>query len=82
MADSQTIAEAVGAKLPVILPTLAALLAVLLLQYVFGRDPLANVPVVGQELGGDEKRRQAYLARAADLYLEGYEKVRTTIAGP
>jgi hypothetical protein len=76
MADIQNIWGAFGAKLPLILPTLVALLVVLLVQNVWSRRPLANIPVVGEELGGDQKRRQAYLSRAADLYLEGYKKVR------
>ncbi len=75
MADAQTISEAVSARLPFLLPTLAALLAVFLLRNVLGRNPLANIPVAGQDLGGDEKRRQAYLFKAADLYFEGYKKV-------
>ncbi len=78
MADAQTASEAVSARLPLLLPTLAALLAVLLLRNVLGRNPLANIPVAGQDLGGDEKRRQAYLLKAADLYLEGYKKVCRT----
>lgn len=75
MADVQAISDAIGAKLPLILPTLAALFAVLLLQNVLTRKPLANVPVVGHALGGDEKQRQAYLLNAASLYREGYQKV-------
>jgi hypothetical protein len=76
MADVQTISDAISAKLPLIVPTLAALLAVILLQNVLNQRPIANLPVAGQDLGGDEKRRQAYLSRAADLYHEGYKKVR------
>ncbi len=75
MADARTISEALSARVPLLLPTLAALLIVLLLRNVLGRNPLANIPVAGQDLGGDEKRRQAYLLRAADLYFEGYKKV-------
>jgi hypothetical protein len=75
MADVQAISDAIGAKLPLILPTLATLFAVLLLQNFLTRKPLANIPVVGQALGNDEKRRQAYLSNAAGLYLEGYQKV-------
>ena len=75
MADVQALSDAIGAKLPLILPTLAALLAVLLLQNVLTHKPLANIPVAGRALGSDEKRRQAYLSNAAGLYLEGYQKV-------
>ncbi|SPQ25579.1 258d739b-6356-4995-8922-698f1a5f90e4 [Thermothielavioides terrestris] len=79
MADIQNIWGAFGAKLPLILPTLVALLVVLLVQNVWSRRPLANIPVVGEELGGDQKRRQAYLSRAADLYLEGYKKFKDSV---
>jgi hypothetical protein len=81
MADVQAISDAISARLPLILPTLAALLAVVLLQNVLSRRPLANIPVVGQDLGGDEKRRQAYLVRAADMYVEGYKKVGSLCGG-
>lgn len=35
-----------------------------------------QIPVVGEELGSAEKRRQAYLSGARALYNEGYRKVR------
>lgn len=79
MANVQAISEAVGARLPLILPTLAALLVVVLLQNVLGQKPLANVPVAGEHLGGDEKRRKAYLTQAADLYVEGYKKFKNSV---
>jgi hypothetical protein len=75
MADVQTLPEAVVARLPLILSTLAALFVVLLVQNVLGRKPLAHLPVAGGHLDGDEKRRQAYLTRAADMYVDGYQKV-------
>ncbi|KAL2161084.1 hypothetical protein VTH06DRAFT_8797 [Thermothelomyces fergusii] len=77
--QAEAIIDAVGGRLSLILPTLAALVAVWLLQHALSRGPLANIPLVGQELGGDEKRRQAYLARAGDLYLEGYRKFKDRI---
>jgi hypothetical protein len=79
MADVQAISDAVSARLPLILPTLAALLAIVLFQNVLSRKPLANIPVAGQHLGGDEKRRQAYLTKAADLYAEGYKKFKDSV---
>ncbi len=75
MAIAQTITELLGAKLPLILPSVAVILAVLLFQNVLGGKPLASIPVVGHELGGDEKRRQAYLLNASGMYLDGYKKV-------
>ncbi|KAK4032898.1 hypothetical protein C8A01DRAFT_40658 [Parachaetomium inaequale] len=79
MAGVQAISDAISARLPLILPTLAALLAVVLLQNVLSRRSLASFPVAGQDLGGDEKRRQAYLLRAADMYLEGYKKFKNSV---
>lgn len=75
MAGVQAVSEAIGARLPLILPTFAILAVVLVLQHVTSRSSLTHIPVVGQELGGDEKRRVAYLTRALDLYGEGYKKV-------
>lgn len=34
-----------------------------------------QIPIIGQELGSVEKRRQAYLGGARKLYNEGYRKV-------
>ncbi|KAK4141456.1 uncharacterized protein C8A04DRAFT_39069 [Dichotomopilus funicola] len=79
MAGVQAISEAIGARLPLIVPTLAILAVVLVLQHVTSRSPLAHIPVVGQELGGDEKRRVAYLTRALELYGEGYKKFKNSV---
>lgn len=81
--QAEAILDAVGGRLSLILPTVVALTAVVLLQhYVLRRGSLANLPLVGQELGGDEKRRQLYLTKSRDLYLEGYKKVGSTKHGP
>ncbi|KAK4247459.1 cytochrome P450 [Corynascus novoguineensis] len=77
-----TISDAIGARLPLILPTLAALVAVVLLQNIVNKKPVSQIPLVGQELGGDEKRRQAYLFKAADLYREGYNKFDVVVVPP
>ncbi len=61
-------------------PILAAAAAVCLIAYILPRIiaaiRLSAIPVVGRELGGEEKRRQAYLAGARKLYNDGYKKVR------
>ena len=70
------LSQLLGDKLPLVLPTLAVLLlAYLLPKLLLQRDPLAHIPDVGKELGDDEKRRQAYLFSATNLYREGYQKV-------
>lgn len=75
MTVTQTISELVGARLPLILPTVAVILAVVLFQNVFRANPLRSIPVAGEELGGDEKRRQEYLRNATAMYVDGYKKV-------
>ncbi len=82
MATTDAILDALTARLPLVLPTVAVLVAMLLLQNVLRPQPLANIPVAGRDLGGDEKRRQAYLFKAADLYHEGYNKVGHVITPP
>ena len=67
--------QLISDKLPLILPTVAGLLAVVILQTLLARDPLASIPEIGKELGSDEKRRQAFLAKGKDLYRDGYQKV-------
>ncbi|KAL2023330.1 hypothetical protein VTK56DRAFT_3068 [Thermocarpiscus australiensis] len=77
---AQAISEIIGDKLPLILPTAVALFAVVIIQSFLTRSPsLANIPVIGQELGGDEKRRQAYFSRASELYLDGYKKFKNSV---
>jgi hypothetical protein len=81
MADTQPFVQGISDKLPLILPTVTALLVVVLLQALlnFKQQPLAQIPVVGQELGGDHEKRKQYLARASELYNEGYQKFRKGI---
>ncbi|KAJ4286358.1 hypothetical protein N0V88_008064 [Collariella sp. IMI 366227] len=75
MTAVQTTLEALAGTLPLILTTLAALLAVVLLQNFVSKSALKGIPVIGEGLGNDEKKRQVYLERAVDIYLEGYKKV-------
>lgn len=76
MALTEVISQAIGTKLPLVLSTVAVLAAVFLFQIFVNTDSLANIPVAGEELGSDEKRRQVFLFKAKDVYLEGYKKVR------
>jgi hypothetical protein len=43
---------------------------------------ISSIPTIGTELGGQEKRRQAYLGGARKLYNDGYRKVRHRILRP
>jgi len=64
-------------KVSLVLPTvIVLLLAGLIARTLFGAaDPLSHIPLVGQELGSNEKRRQAFLANAKGIYQDGYRKV-------
>ncbi|KAF7540178.1 hypothetical protein G7054_g1529 [Neopestalotiopsis clavispora] len=38
-----------------------------------------KIPLVGQELGGVEQRRKAYLSNAKDLYQQGYQRFKNSV---
>lgn len=67
--------ELVTGRLPVIVVAVLVCAAAYLLPRVANLVRLYNIPVVGKELGGEEKRRNAYLAGARKLYNDGYKKV-------
>ena len=46
----------------------------LLLPALFSPNKLSKIPLLGQEFGNYSKREKAYLARARQLYREGYAK--------
>ncbi|KAL2267986.1 hypothetical protein VTJ83DRAFT_2832 [Remersonia thermophila] len=71
--------DALQGRLPLVVSTLAAVLVVFLAQHVLNRTSLAGIPLVGQELGSDEKRRQTYFVNASALYLEGYKKFKDSV---
>lgn len=73
------LAHSASALLPLVLPSIAAILAFAVFQRFFAPNPLSNLPIVGEEYHGYEKKRQAYLTKAKDLYLGGYTKVCLTL---
>jgi len=76
MTDTQGLVRALSNNLPVIVPTLAVLVAVYLAQLFLTGNSLSHVPEIGSELGSNEKRRQAFLFNAKGLYQDGYQKVQ------
>ncbi|KAK4445433.1 putative cytochrome P450 E-class, group IV [Podospora aff. communis PSN243] len=66
-------------KMSLVLPTIAILVAALILRPYFTANPLSHIAQVGEELGSNEKRRQAFLAGAKALYREGYHKFKDGI---
>ncbi|KAK1777247.1 cytochrome P450 [Copromyces sp. CBS 386.78] len=80
MALLTQLAHSASALVPLLLPSIAAIIALALLQrfHFFAPNPLSNIPTVGdEEYPGYDKKRQAYLTgKAKDLYLEGYNKFK------
>lgn len=68
--------EAMSGIWQVVLTLLATSIVGLLVRTSFRPNTLSQIPLVGLELGNEEKRRLAYLASAKTIYQQGYEKVR------
>ncbi len=65
-----------AARGPALASVLFILSAIFLASKVLGGSPVSNTPLVGEDLGGPNKRRTAYLERARELYKKGYETFR------
>ena len=76
------ITELVADRIPLVATAVLVSLLAILIQRVFTKDPLSSIPFAGLALGGEEKRRKAYLEGAGNIYLDGYEKVRPIYAIP
>lgn len=89
-----TIAEAISAaterlstQWPVVLTAVLACAAAWLVQKLLMSNPYSKIPLVGGQIGNEEKRRAAYMGGAKDILLEGYNKFKngvfkvTTIKG-
>lgn len=76
MAASETLSGQIGEKWPIILTAFLALAIATAYPHVLRAIQIAKIPTVGTELGGEDKRRQAYISSARRLYNDGYHKVR------
>lgn len=73
----QTLAHPLLDKWSISIISVVACLVVYLMRLVWANKPLANFPLVGEELGGSKRRRLAYLSNCAELYKAGYHRVCT-----
>ncbi|KZL83889.1 cytochrome p450 [Colletotrichum incanum] len=72
-----TLLTDVAHRWPVAMTTLLACVFAFILQMALKSDPLANIPIVGAEYGGQEKRRKKFMCgEAMNLYLDGYKKFK------
>ena len=60
---------------PAVLTTVVAFVAALTLPGILRGNSLSQIPLVGEDIGNAEKRRQEFLKNAKSLYFTGYEKV-------
>ena len=60
---------------PAVLTTVVAFVAALILPGILRGNSLSQIPLVGEDIGNAEKRRQEFLKNARSLYFTGYEKV-------
>jgi len=67
--------QVVEERLPLIVTTILFSVVGVIVQRLFAKDRLSNIPLAGALLGDAEKRRKAYLAGSKSIYMEGYEKV-------
>lgn len=65
------IANLIEDRAPLLGSVLVILIAAIATSFLIGDK--TNVPLVGEEWGNAEKRRQAYMTHARDLYHKGYE---------
>ncbi|KAF7548892.1 hypothetical protein G7Z17_g6765 [Cylindrodendrum hubeiense] len=75
MTTSQSLTSLILDHSPVLSTALLLFLAAIVGPHILQRSQLWKIPFIGEELGGTEKRRQAYLAGARKLYNDGYRKV-------
>ncbi|KAH7145688.1 cytochrome P450 [Dactylonectria estremocensis] len=76
MAVTQSLSSLILDHWPVLSTALILSLAAVVVPHILQRFQLWRIPFVGEELGGTEKRRQAYLAGARRLYTDGYRKFK------
>ncbi|PNY27043.1 Cytochrome P450 [Tolypocladium capitatum] len=75
MALLTTAATVVAERWVLVSTFFAALFVSLIVPRLWSRLLLSRIPVVGADVGGIAKRREAYLSEAKRFYLEGYQKV-------
>ncbi|KAH7015594.1 cytochrome P450 [Ilyonectria destructans] len=76
MATTQSLTGLIVDHSPVLSTAVIICLAAVVVPHILQRAQLWKIPMIGEELGGTEKRRQAYLAGARKLYTDGYRKFK------
>lgn len=69
--------EVLTARWPLFAATGATLVGVTAVRHLYRWSVLNSIPMLGEELGGSDKRRAAYTTGAKKMYEDGYNKVST-----
>ncbi|PNP79955.1 hypothetical protein FNYG_06652 [Fusarium nygamai] len=79
MGNAQSLLNLVADRWPLLATALLACFVVAVAPRVLNLLPLWSIPTIGEELGNKEKRRQAYLGGARNLYSAGYQKFKDCV---
>lgn len=69
--------EVLTARWPLFAATGATLVGATVARHLYRWSVLSSIPMLGEELGGRDKRRAAYTKGAKQMYEDGYNKVRS-----
>ena len=67
--------DVLAARWPLFAVTGATLVGVSAVKHLYRWSVLNSIPMLGEELGGNEKRKAAYTTGAKKMYEDGYNKV-------
>ena len=67
--------DVLTARWPLFAATGATLVGVSAVRQLYRWSILNSIPMLGEELGGSDKRRAAYTKGAKQMYEDGYNKV-------
>ncbi|KAM5366233.1 hypothetical protein ACJZ2D_010661 [Fusarium nematophilum] len=79
MGNTQSLVDFASNRWPILLVTFVVCIGAALAPKITGTIRLWSIPTVGDELGGTEKRRKAYLGGARKLYYDGYRKFKNGV---
>lgn len=72
--------EVITARWPLFAATGATLVGVSVARHLYRWSILNSIPMLGEELGGNDERRAAFRKGAKQMYQDGYNKVTSVHA--
>lgn len=74
--------EVLTARWPLFAATGATLVGVSVARHLYRWSILKSIPMLGEDLGGDDERKAAFRTGAKKMYQDGYNKVTSVRALP